>query len=77
VVESQGGGDGYLCIASFNRLLRWPDVPTFMRLTFRVQNQLSQSRAVVRYGFKANLLRRHFWTFSIWADPTSSYDSRR
>ena len=35
----------------------------------RVEEQLRRTEAVVRYGLKTDLLRKRFWTFSVWNNP--------
>jgi hypothetical protein len=36
-----------------------------------VEQQLKGTQGLVRYGLKADLLRRRFWTFSVWVDKAS------
>ena len=40
-------------------------------MTRRVEKQLKETRGLIRYGLRTNLLRKHFWTFTVWTDRTS------
>lgn len=59
-------GDKFLCIATFLPVRRWRDVVPFIRLSMKIESQLKQTPALVRYGLKTNLPRKHFWTLSVW-----------
>lgn len=61
----------FLCIATFLPMRRWQDVIPFLRMSSRVEKQLKETEGLVRYGTRANLLRKEFWTFSVWADKPS------
>ncbi len=58
----------YLCVATFLPVRSWTNVIPFLRMSSRVQEQLSRSRGVVRYGVKTDIPRKRFWTLSVWAD---------
>ena len=59
------------CIATFLPLRRWRDVIPFLRMSARVEKQLKQTPGLVRYGLRADLLHKRFWTFSVWPDKGS------
>ena len=67
-VEVEGDGDcnEFLCIATFLPIRSWLYVIPFLRLTGRVQRQLEQTNGLARYGLKANVLSKKFWTFTVW-----------
>ncbi len=43
----------------------------FQLMTSRVLKQIKQNEGVVNYAIKANFIKKHFWTFSIWKDNDS------
>lgn len=58
--------DDFFCVATVLPLRRWQDVLPFLLLTLQVGKQLHTSPGLVRYRVKAGLLRRRFWTLSVW-----------
>ena len=58
----------YLALLSYLELKRFRMIPRFLRYSNEVQRQLSQTSGVVGYSLLAQLLRRHFWTLSVWDD---------
>ncbi len=58
----------YLHIATVLPVRRWRDVPAFLRMATRVNEQLSQTAGNVKYGVKARFLRKHFYTYTIWTN---------
>ncbi len=65
-VEGDGECSEFLCIATFLPIRSWRSMIPFIRMTGRVQNQLKHTRGLARYGLKADPLRKHFWTFTVW-----------
>ena len=61
-----GAGGEFLCVATFLPVQRWRDVLPFLRMTSRVERQLAESEGLVRYGLRADPLRKRFWTFTVW-----------
>lgn len=70
VGRAEPGGE-FLCIATFLPLRRWQDIVSFLRMSSRVEKQLKETEGLVRYGLRANPLRKEFWTFSVWVDKPS------
>jgi hypothetical protein len=60
-------GNELVSIATFLPVRRWVDVVPFLRLSSKVSGQLMKSD-VVRFGVKTDLLRKRFWTISVWSD---------
>ncbi len=60
-------GKEFLSIATFLPVRRWLDVIPFLRMSSRVSGQLMKSEAI-RFGVKTDLLRKRFWTVSVWSD---------
>ena len=44
---------------------------SFQRLSSRVLKQIKESEGAVNYAVKGNLLKKRFWTLSIWRDNDS------
>jgi len=60
-------GSEFVCVATFLPVKRWAYVMDFLRMSSRVSDQL-QKTEVIRFGVKTDLLRRQFWTLSVWSD---------
>ena len=58
----------YVVMASRLPLRRSRSVPGFLRDTLTIRRQLASADGLVGYALDANLLRRTFWTFSVWID---------
>lgn len=61
----------YTAMASRLPLLRFRALPGFLRDTLRIRRQLATAPGLVGYGLKADVLRKTFWTFSVWEDQAS------
>jgi hypothetical protein len=46
-------------------------IPGFLRDTMRIRRQLGDTDGLVGYTLNAQLTRKTFWTFSVWADRAS------
>ena len=44
---------------------------SFQRLSSKVLKQIKENEGAANYAVRANLLKKHFWTLSIWKDPNS------
>lgn len=62
------GAQEYVCVATFLPVRRWRDVIPFLWASRRVEAQLRSARGLVRYGLRAEVFRRRFWTVSVWRD---------
>jgi hypothetical protein len=60
-----------LCIATFLPVRRWIDIIPFLQMSHRVERQLKESPGLVRYGLRTDILRKQFWTTSVWKDRNS------
>jgi len=67
-VEVDGNGEiqELLCIATFLPIRSWRYIIPFLRTTAKVQKQLEHTHGLARYGLKANLLHKRFWTLTVW-----------
>ena len=45
---------------------RYRTIPRFGGYSRRIQTQLSKARGLIGYSLRANLLKRDFWTLSVW-----------
>jgi hypothetical protein len=57
-----------VCVATFLPVRRWRDVLAFLHLSSRVEQQLLRTTGLVRYGLRADVFRKRFWTLSVWMD---------
>ena len=58
----------YRALVSFIKLKQYRTIPRFFRYSGEIQNQLSQTSGVIGYSLRAQLVRRQFWTLSVWDD---------
>lgn len=56
----------YLALLSSLPLLRYRMIPTFLRYSSRVREQLATTPGVIGYALNADILGKHFWTLSVW-----------
>ncbi|MBM3945525.1 MAG: DUF3291 domain-containing protein [SAR202 cluster bacterium] len=61
----------YVCVATVFHVRRWRHVLPLMKMANAVARQAQESPGIVRYGLRANLFKRRFWTVSVWDDPAS------
>jgi hypothetical protein len=61
----------YVVMASRLPLTSYRHVPGFLRDTLRVRRQLAHADGLVAYALNAKLIRKTFWTFSVWTDQAS------
>ena len=61
----------YIAMASKLPLRHHRSIPRFLRDTLRIRRQLAETPGLVGYGLNAQLLRKTFWTFSVWQDQAS------
>jgi quinol monooxygenase YgiN len=61
----------YLAMASRLPLKHYRSIPGFMRDTLAIRRQLGSTSGLVGYALNAELSRKRFWTFSVWADQAS------
>ena len=63
---SPPGAGPFLCIATYLPLAHWRHLFAFIKLSNRVAAQMKKTPGVVRFGLRANLFRKQFWTCSVW-----------
>lgn len=59
-------------IATFLPVRRWRHVIPFMRMSSKVAGQLQGTPGLLRFGLRADPLRKRFWTVSVWKDRASA-----
>lgn len=64
----------YVALLSFLPLKRYGKIPKFARLTMETMSQLAKSRGLIGYSLGAELLRKRFWTLSVWEDHQALRD---
>ena len=67
-VEGDGKSDEFLYIATFLPIRSWRHVIPFLRMNSRVGKQLRRTHGLARYGLRADLLHKRFWTLTVWQD---------
>ena len=63
-----------IACATYFPLRHWWDLLSFFRMSNRVQRQLDQTPGVIKYALRlrlTDLLRKRYYTYSIWADRAS------
>lgn len=58
----------YTALVSYLPLNNFRALPKFMRYTRHIQRQLASSEGLVGYSMDANVVRKEFWTLSVWED---------
>ena len=58
----------YLALLTFLPLKHYRTIPRFVGYSRRIQAQLAETVGLVGYSLRAELLRRRFWTLSVWED---------
>jgi hypothetical protein len=61
----------YIVMSSKLPLQRHRSMVGFLRDTWSVRRQLARTTGLVGYALNADLVRRTFWTFSVWSDQAS------
>ena len=60
----------YLALLSYLPVKRYRTIPRFLEYTGRIRAQLDESRGVVGYSVRAQILKRDFWTLSVWENES-------
>jgi len=58
----------FTSVATYLPVKRWRDVIPFLRMSYRVEQQVRRTQGIVRYGLRTNLPSKKFWTYSVWKD---------
>lgn len=56
----------YVVMVSYLPLQRRRSIPGFLRAALAVRRQLAGADGLVGYALDAELVKRTFWTFSVW-----------
>ena len=70
-MDQANSNSDFVCCATFFPVQRWRHVIPFLRMSSRVQKQLSGTPGLVRFGLKTSFIRKRYWTYSVWADRSS------
>jgi len=73
-VSAPVAGKDYVALVSFLPLKKHSMIPKFFLLTLETQHQLAKSRGLIGYSIYAELLRKRFWTLSVWEDDQALAD---
>ena len=58
----------YVALLSYLPLRKYSKIPAFFRYTMGIQRQLRKTPGAIGYSLRAKVLRRKFWTLSVWED---------
>jgi quinol monooxygenase YgiN len=61
----------YVAMASRLPLKSYLSIPGFLRDVMELRRQLAHTPGLVGYALDAQLVRKTFWTFSVWDDQAS------
>lgn len=67
-------GREYVVLVSVLRLTSFRTVPAFFSYSNRIQGQLKRSPGLIGFSLNAHLLRKMFWTLSVWESPEAIAD---
>lgn len=56
----------YLVLLTQLPLKRFRDLGAFLHYTWRIQRQLRRTPGLLGYSLLARILKRQFWTLSVW-----------
>lgn len=70
-VRPAAPGRNYLVLASYLPLRHFRALPGFFRFSAEIRRQLGRTSGLIGYSLDAQLLRRRFWTLSVWEDRDS------
>ena len=61
----------YLALLTVLPVKHYRTIPRFLGYTRRIEAQLAETVGLVGYSLRAELLRRRFWTLSVWEDDNA------
>jgi hypothetical protein len=61
----------YMALLSFLPLKTYRKIPRFLRYSLQIERQLETAQGLIGHSLQAQILRREFWTLSVWVDETS------
>jgi len=61
----------YLGLLSYLPLRSFLKVPSFLKFALAIEKQLRDSPGLMGYSVQAELLKKRFWTLSVWEDEKS------
>ncbi len=61
----------YLALLSYLPLRSFRMIPKFLQYARQTQQQLASAKGLVGYSMHAQILRRRFWTLSVWEDQNA------
>ena len=70
-MDQADSNSDFVCCATFFPVQRWQHVIPFLRMSSRVQKQLDGTPGLVRFGLKTSVVRKRYWTYSVWTDRAS------
>lgn len=71
MIEAADEHREYLVLLSYLPLKRYLKLPAFLRYTLQIERQLKTANGLIGYSLQAELLKKRFWTLSVWLDEQS------
>ena len=69
--EKTDPGREYIALITYLPLTTHFIIPKFLYLTGQIQKQLAESDGAIGYALIAYILKKEFWTMSVWEDDDS------
>lgn len=69
--EKPNPGREYITLITYLPLTTHWIIPKFLYLTGQIQKQLAESEGALGYALIAYILKKEFWTMSVWEDDQS------
>ena len=57
-----------VAVATYLPLRGYKHMPAFIKQSSAVESQLRSTPGLLRYGVRVSLLRKRFWTYSLWEE---------
>ena len=64
----------YLALLSFLPLKRYWSIPLITKNATKIDKQLRETKGLIGFAFQAEILKKQFWTLSVWDDRTALND---
>ena len=68
------GSREYLALLTYLPLRKYRKIPRFLQFLYQIQRQLGRSTGAIGYSLRARVLRREFWTLSVWESEHTLMD---
>jgi hypothetical protein len=56
----------YLALLSYLPLKKYTKIPAVVKYSAQIEKQLQETKGLIGFAFQAELLKKQFWTLSVW-----------